>query len=231
MIEYGRLDALVYRGLLCDEDLVLLGVEVVSAPPTGFVVSFVHFHERGFAMPPHPFLVRILHHFKAQLHHLNPNRIQHMVAFVALCEGSLGSIPNSIYGATYLRLNYCERRSDVQVSICEGRGRRATSRCACVHPTRVGMDSGSISATADRPPPQEMASSPSHRRCPRRTLQAGSRNPRGREKANHWPSFHHRPSSREGGYRCGIIGSYLCQGVAPLMARELPMYKMVLDAS
>ena len=137
MIEYGRLDALVYRGLLCDEDLVLLGAEVVLAPPTGFVVSFVHFHERGFAMPPHPFLVRILHHFKAQLHHLNPNRIQHMVAFVALCEGSLGSIPNSIYGATYLRLNYCERRSDVQVSICEGRGRRATSRCALRRDDRI----------------------------------------------------------------------------------------------
>lgn len=57
------------------------------------MVSFVHFHERGFAMPLHPFLVGLLHHYKVQLHHLNPNEVQHMVAFVALCEGYLGMSP------------------------------------------------------------------------------------------------------------------------------------------
>lgn len=38
-------------------------------------------------------------HFKylqVQLHYLNPNGIQHMAAFIALCEGYLGVEPNLI---------------------------------------------------------------------------------------------------------------------------------------
>lgn len=56
---------------LRDEDLRLPGPKVVSSPPAGYVVSFVHFHEQGFAMPPlHPFLVGILHYYKVQLHYV-----------------------------------------------------------------------------------------------------------------------------------------------------------------
>lgn len=58
----------------------------------GFMVSFIHFHEQGFVMPPHLFLVGLLHYYKIQLHHLNPNGIQHMATFVALCEGYLGGV-------------------------------------------------------------------------------------------------------------------------------------------
>jgi hypothetical protein len=35
----------------------------------------VHFHDRGLTMPPHHFLLGILHYYKIQLHHLNPNGI------------------------------------------------------------------------------------------------------------------------------------------------------------
>jgi hypothetical protein len=63
-------------------------------PPLGYVVSFAHFHECGFTMPPHPFLLELLYYCKIQLHHLNPNRIQHMAIFVALCEGYLGIAPH-----------------------------------------------------------------------------------------------------------------------------------------
>jgi hypothetical protein len=56
-----------------------------SRSTRGFVVSFVHFHERAFEMPPHPFLVGLLQYYKIQLHHLNPNGVQHMTAFAALC--------------------------------------------------------------------------------------------------------------------------------------------------
>ena len=66
------------------------GGEAVPAPPPGYVVSFVAFHERGFTMPTCRFLRGILHHYRLCLHHLNPNSILHLSAFVALCEGYLG---------------------------------------------------------------------------------------------------------------------------------------------
>lgn len=93
-VDQGRLDALISSGLLHEGDYLLHGSEEVPEPPTGFVVSFVHFHERGFAMPPHPFLVGLLHYYKIQVHHLNPNGIQHMTAFVALCDGYLETSPH-----------------------------------------------------------------------------------------------------------------------------------------
>ena len=63
-------------------------------PPDGYVVSFAHFHERGLVTPTHKFLRGLLHFYKIELQHLNPNGIQHMSAFVALCEGYLGISPN-----------------------------------------------------------------------------------------------------------------------------------------
>ena len=58
--------------------------------PDGYVVSFAHFYERGFATPTHIFLWGLLHYYKIEMQHLNPNGIQHMATFVALCEGFLG---------------------------------------------------------------------------------------------------------------------------------------------
>ena len=54
------------------------------------MVSFAHFHERGFVTPAHKFLQGLLHYYKIKLQHLNPNGIQHMAAFVVLCKGLLG---------------------------------------------------------------------------------------------------------------------------------------------
>jgi len=52
------------------------------------------FHERGFATPAHRFLRGLLHYYKIEPQHLNPNEIQHIAAFVALCEGFLGISPH-----------------------------------------------------------------------------------------------------------------------------------------
>jgi hypothetical protein len=60
----------------------------------GYIVSFAPFHERGFATPPHPFLRGLLHHYRIELQHLNPNGIQHITAFVTLCEGYLRIEPH-----------------------------------------------------------------------------------------------------------------------------------------
>ena len=53
-------------------------------------MSFAHFHERGFATPAHKFLRGLLDYYKVELQHLTPNGVQHIAAFVALCEGFLG---------------------------------------------------------------------------------------------------------------------------------------------
>ena len=49
--------------------------ERAPAPPDGYIFSFAHFHERGFAMPSYNFFCGLLHHFKIELQHLNPNGI------------------------------------------------------------------------------------------------------------------------------------------------------------
>jgi hypothetical protein len=54
------------------------------------VVSFVAFHERGFSVPAGLFICGVLFEYGLQLQHLNPNNIQRMVVFEAMCEGYLG---------------------------------------------------------------------------------------------------------------------------------------------
>jgi hypothetical protein len=56
-------------------------------PPDGYVVSFAHFHDRGLMAPAHRFLLGLLHYYKIKL------RIQHIAAFIVLCEGYLGIEP------------------------------------------------------------------------------------------------------------------------------------------
>ena len=68
--------------------------ESVPAPPDGYVVSFVAFHERGFGTPAHPFLRGILFKYELELQHLNPTGVQHMAVFAAFCEGFLGIEPH-----------------------------------------------------------------------------------------------------------------------------------------
>ena len=82
------LEGLVRRGLLCPwtaaEEWWLSGNEDAPSLPKGYIVSFAHFHERGFTTPTHKFLQGLLHYYNVELQHLTPNRIQHIVAFVAL---------------------------------------------------------------------------------------------------------------------------------------------------
>jgi hypothetical protein len=57
--------------------------------PKGFVVSFVAFHERDFSVPVGLFIRGVLFKYGLQLWHLNPNSIQQMATFEAMCEGYL----------------------------------------------------------------------------------------------------------------------------------------------
>ena len=77
-----RLEGLVRCSLLCTwttaEEWQLPGNEDVPSPPKGYVVSFAHFHEWGFATPTHKFLRGLLHYYNVELRHLTPNGIQHI---------------------------------------------------------------------------------------------------------------------------------------------------------
>jgi hypothetical protein len=64
------------------------------APPEGYVVSFMVFHERGLWMPPSHFMRALLHYYKVEMHHLAPNSISQAAIFTAFCEGYLGMEPH-----------------------------------------------------------------------------------------------------------------------------------------
>jgi hypothetical protein len=64
--------------------------ESVSRPPSGYVVLFMTFYDRGFSVPTGRFIRGVLFTYGLQLQHLNPNSIQQMAAFKAMCEGYLG---------------------------------------------------------------------------------------------------------------------------------------------
>ena len=67
---------------------------VHAAAPPGYVVSFVNFHDRGFALPANRFFCGLLHEYGIRLHHLNPNGIQDIATFIAICEGYLRIPPH-----------------------------------------------------------------------------------------------------------------------------------------
>jgi hypothetical protein len=62
--------------------------------PSGYVLSFVSFHERGFGVPASRFMRAILYFYGVELHNLNPNSIAQAAIFAAVCEGFLGIDPH-----------------------------------------------------------------------------------------------------------------------------------------
>ena len=78
-ITFQRMEGLVRRGLLCvrtlTEEWLLPRDEDLPSPPDGYVVSFAHLHEHGLRTPTHKFLWGLLHYYKIELQHLNPNGI------------------------------------------------------------------------------------------------------------------------------------------------------------
>jgi hypothetical protein len=59
-------------------------------PPYGYVISFVRFHERGFAASASRFLRGLCFHYGVELHNFAPNAISQAATFVDVCEGFLG---------------------------------------------------------------------------------------------------------------------------------------------
>jgi hypothetical protein len=62
----------------------------VPNPPFGYVVSFIRFHERGFAAPASRFMRALCYHYSVELHNFTPNAVSQAAMFVGVCEGFLG---------------------------------------------------------------------------------------------------------------------------------------------
>lgn len=85
--------------------------------------------ERGFSLPPHPFFRAFLDFYGAQLHHLPPNVISYLAAFVSLCENFLGCHPhwglfNDLFTCRMMTVKKATRlgeRTSV-AQLCEGLG-------------------------------------------------------------------------------------------------------------
>jgi hypothetical protein len=70
--------------------IVLQSNEWEPNPPYGYVVSFIRFHERGFAAPASLFMRALCYHYGVELHNFTPNAISQAATFVGVCEGFLG---------------------------------------------------------------------------------------------------------------------------------------------
>jgi hypothetical protein len=70
------------------------GSEADLTPPSGYVVSFTPFHERGFGMPVSRFMRALPHYYGVELHNFNPNSIAQAAIFAAVREGFLGIHPH-----------------------------------------------------------------------------------------------------------------------------------------
>jgi hypothetical protein len=72
------------------EWIVLPAGDHAPNPPSGYVVSFIRFHERGFAAPASRFMRALCHHYGVELHNFALNAISQAATFVGVCEGYLG---------------------------------------------------------------------------------------------------------------------------------------------
>ena len=99
-VSVGDLEALVADSLLRplsgepQPEWMAPGSGVCPSPPSGYVVSFIPFHERGFGVPASRFMRALLHYYGVELHNLNPNSIAQAAIFAAVCEGFLGIDPH-----------------------------------------------------------------------------------------------------------------------------------------
>jgi hypothetical protein len=81
-----------------DEDIPTLN--------TTEIVVLTSFFQCGFGLPAYEFLHGLLHHYKIELVHLNPNSILQTVVFVHLCETYLTIHPNFSLFKYYFFLKY-----------------------------------------------------------------------------------------------------------------------------
>jgi hypothetical protein len=104
-VTVGDLEALVADGLLCplssdpQPEWMAPASEADPAPPPGYVVSFVSFHERGFRVPASRFMRALLYYYGVELHNFNPNSIAQAAISRRFARVFWGLIPTGICGS------------------------------------------------------------------------------------------------------------------------------------
>jgi hypothetical protein len=100
---------LVHNHFLPDRELLRwwpTNGEDIPTPNTNEIVVLTSFFQRGFGLPTCKFLHGLLHHYKIELVHLNPNSILQIAVFVHLCEAFLSVPPNFSLLKSYFLLKY-----------------------------------------------------------------------------------------------------------------------------
>jgi hypothetical protein len=80
--------------------------EDIPTPNTNEIVVSNSFFQRGFGLPSCDFFHGLLHYYKIELVHLNPNLILQIAIFVHLCEAYLAVPPNCPLFKHYFFLKY-----------------------------------------------------------------------------------------------------------------------------
>jgi hypothetical protein len=92
-------------GLISSSDSIKFpSTEQILQPSSGYRVMFLAFLLRGFSLPAHEFLRRLLFVYGVQLHQLTPNSILHIACFVTLCESFLGIEPHFLLWRSIFQL-------------------------------------------------------------------------------------------------------------------------------
>ncbi|KAI4995212.1 hypothetical protein ZWY2020_035115 [Hordeum vulgare] len=85
---------LMEHGMVAEKSSRLPEGELEPAPREGERVLLTTHVERGFSLPPHPFFRGFLFYSGIQPHHLPPNIVAYISAFITLCECFLGCPPH-----------------------------------------------------------------------------------------------------------------------------------------
>jgi len=70
-------------------------------PPTGYVVSFLVFHDRGVGTLATRFMRALAYYYGVELHNFNPNSIAQVTMFGWCARGTSGSPSIGTSGCTY----------------------------------------------------------------------------------------------------------------------------------
>jgi hypothetical protein len=93
----NNLNKLVSEGLLQEKNLVNWRPSYREPFPmknVDEIITFLHFAERGLALPSCSFFRGLLYYYGLELHHLNPNSIYHISIFIYFYEAFLRIEPH-----------------------------------------------------------------------------------------------------------------------------------------
>lgn len=201
----------------------------------GYVVSFIPFHERGVAVLEHVFLRVLLFFYGCQLHHLNPNGIQQLATFVVLCKGFLGVPANFARWKHF----FCAKVMRCRV----GSGSGALSYPSDIGSVLIQLRASRKGQYIDSPAPS--GHSGWHRRWFHRRNDSQGPLPvfTNLQIGESWPCWEYgtgkderrgldeaieviRVLKERGFNSSGVIGFYHQRRFLPLMARDLPIWRV-----